>query len=123
VTETVRVRVFEGRNEVDAAQEGIVEPSHTVECEVETPTLFVDDPHYHSKPLGLDIHPEDRPATLNVYTSESVRSPPGYENHVETGYWNGPIEQGLHYSGETDAPPFGCTIWGRVMFFVEVNHE
>ena len=124
MSDVIRVRVFEGRNEVDAAQEGLVEPTHVVECEAETPTVWQEDPHYHSPPIGLDIHPDDRPAKLNVYTSESVRSPPGYDNHVETGYWDGPIERGLPFtSPEGEVPSFGCEVWGRVMFFVEPMDE
>jgi len=116
--ETYRVQIYEGREERENWEDA--EPSYTVECDSETPTVFVDDPHYHSPPLGLAIHPDDRPAELGVYTSDSVRSPPGYENHVETGYWDGPIESGLPFTSPTDEiRPFGCEVWGRVMFFVE----
>jgi hypothetical protein len=116
--ETIRVQVYETREEVDNWED--TEPRHTVPVEPETPFVFVDDPHYHSVSLGLSIHPDDRPAELGVYTSDSVHDPPGYENHVETGYWDGPMERGLRFtSPEGEVRPFGCELWGRVMFFVE----
>lgn len=85
-----------------------------------TPFVWKSDPLYHSPSLSIGIHPDDRPAHLGVYTSESVRSPPGYESHVERGYWNGPIEQGLAYDSE-EVPLFGCEIWGRIMFYIEID--
>lgn len=111
---TYRVRIWEGRDGRDD------EPDEVVEVSEETPHVWQDDPYYHSPPIAIDLHPDDCPATLNVYTSESVRSPPGYESHVETGYWGPrPIEGGLPFPADHDYEPFGCEVWGRVMFFVE----
>lgn len=95
-------------------------PDETVEVKAETPHLWKDDPRFNSGPCAFDLHPDDTPATLEIYTSESVRSPPGYENHVETAYWDGPVERGLLFDSEQydDRPPFGCEIWGRVLFYV-----
>lgn len=116
-----RVRIWKGSPDVgeksDQAAWG--EPDEIVTVSEETPHVWQDDPRYRSPTIGLDIHPEDAPATLEVYTSESVRSPPGYDNHVEKGYWDGPMEQGLTYPGDHEIPPFGCEVWGRVMFFVK----
>lgn len=114
-----RVRIWKGRNPDGEDYQG--EPDEIVEIDEETPYVWQNDPHYHSPPIGVDIHPNDCPATLNIYTSESVRSPPGYDNHVETAYWDGPVEQGLPYPEEHNDPPFGCEVWGRVMFFVEAG--
>lgn len=108
-----RIRIWKGR---DNYQEP---PDEVIEVNGETPYVWQDNPHYHSPPLGFDIHPDDCPATLNVYTSDSVRSPPGYDSHVETAYWGRPIERGLSFPEDHEYPPFGCKVWGRVMFFVE----
>jgi|AntDeeMetagen681_2_1112603.scaffolds.fasta_scaffold09465_5 hypothetical protein len=112
-----RVRVWKGRNPDGEDYQG--DPDEIVTVSAETPFVWQEDPHYHSPSIGIDLHPEDAPATLNVYTSDSVRSPPGYDSHVETGYWNGPMEQGFSYPEDHEYPPFGCEVWGRVMFFVE----
>lgn len=116
-TDQYRIRIWKGRNPDGEDYQG--EPDEIVTVSAETVHVWQDDPHYHSPPVAFDVHPDDCPATLNVYTSESVRSPPGYDNHVETGYWDGPMERGLAYSANHDFPPFGCEVWGRVMFFVE----
>jgi len=114
---TYRIRIWKGRNADGDDYAG--EPDEIVTVEEKTPHIWQEDPHYHSPPLGFDIHPDDCPAELNVYTSDSVRSPPGYESHVELGYWDGPIEQGLMFPEGHEYPPFGCEVWGRVMFFVK----
>lgn len=112
--DTYRVRIWHGTNpDTDA------EPDEVIEVPAETTHVWQDDPHFHSPPLDIDIHPDDAPATLGIFTSESVRSPPGYDNHVETSYWQGPVEQGLAFPG----PAFGCEVWGRVMFFVEPGDD
>lgn len=112
-----RIRIWKGRNPDGDDYTG--EPDEVVTVQEGTPHVWQDDPNYHSPPIGIDIHPDDCPATLNVYTSESVRSPPGYASHVEEAYWDGPVEQGLPFPENHDAPPFGCEVWGRVMFYVE----
>lgn len=110
-----RVRIWDGY--YDGYPDG---PDTTVTVESETPHVWIKDPHTTFRG-AFDIHPDDAPATLNIYTSDSVRPPPGYDNHVETGYWNGPVERGLPFDPERydDYPPFGCEVWGRVMFFIE----
>lgn len=120
-TDVYRVRIWKGGTPPDEHHEG--DPDEVVEVEEETPHVWQDDPRYTSPPLGIDVHPDDCPATLNVYTSESVRSPPGYESHVETSYWDGPMERGLDHHADHDYPPFGCSVYGRVMFFVEAEKE
>lgn len=112
-SETYRVRIWKGRGHRDGP------PDEVVTVEEETPFVWQDDPRYHSPKIGIDIHPDDCPATLYVYTSDSIHSPPGYDSHVEKAYWDGPMEQGLPYPDEHGLPPFGCEVWGRVMFFVE----
>lgn len=116
-----RVRIWKGRTPAGEDYQG--EPDEIVTVEEETPAVWQDDPHYHSGGIGIDIHPEDAPATLGVYTSDSVHSPPGYDDHVEMDYWDGPVEQGLTWPGNHDYPPFGCEVWGRVMFFVEADYD
>lgn len=112
---TYRVRIWRGRYD-----EYPDEPDETVEIPENTVHVWQNDPHFHQA-VALDLHPEDTPATLNVYTSESVRSPPGYDSHVELGYWDGPIERGLTFDSARydEYPPFGCEVGGRVMFYVE----
>lgn len=110
----VRVRIWRGRYD-----EYPDDPDEIVPVEPETPHVWQANPRYHSPPLGIDVHPADGPATLNIYTSDSVRSPPGYDSHVERSYWDGPVERGLPFPADHDYPPYGCELWDRVMFFVE----
>jgi hypothetical protein len=112
---TYRVRIWDGYHD-----EYPDEPDSIVTVPEETPTVWIPDPHAAFRG-AFDIHPDDAPANLEIYTSDSVRSPPGYESHVETGYWDGPVEKGLPFDPERydEYPPFGCEIWGRVMFYVE----
>jgi len=114
--EAARVRIWR-----DSDDEYSGEPDEVVEVPVGGNVLWQDDPHYHSPPLGLDVHPDDRPVTLNVYTSDSVRSPPIYDNHVDGGYWSRPMEGGLSFLERPSHMPFGCEIWGRVLFEVNVR--
>lgn len=113
---TCRIRIWEGYYDEYPEQ-----PDEIIEVEPETPYVWFEDPHTTFRG-AFDIHPDDVPGTLNIYTSESVRSPPGYENHVEKGYWNGPVERGLRLEESYDGSmPFGCEVWGRIMFYVEGN--
>lgn len=114
-----RVRIWKGRNPDGEDYQG--EPDEVVTVTEETTNVWQDDPRFDSGPIGLDVHPEDCPATLRVYTSDSVRSPPGIDSHVDEGYWDGPMEQGLPWPADHDSPPFGCEVWGRVLFFVEAG--
>ena len=116
MSDTYRVRIWHSYYD-----EYPDEPDETVEVEAEAPYLWKDDPYFDSGSCAFDIHPDDAPATLEIYTSESVRSPPGYDNHVETAYWNGPVERGLPFDPERydGYPPFGCEVWGRVLFYVK----
>lgn len=113
-----RIRIWKGRNPDGEDYQG--EPDEVVTVTAEDPVLWQDDPHYHSPPIGIDIHPDDGPATLEVYTSDSVHpADPRYsENYVDESYWDGPMERGLSYPGDHDYRPFGCEIWGRVLFYV-----
>jgi len=115
MSDAYRVRVWDGYHD-----EYPDEADSIVKVDGETPHIWIDDPHVTFRG-AFDIHPDDAPATLNIYTSDSVRSPPGYDNHVEKAYWDGPIERGLPFDRERydNYPPFGCEVWGRVMFFVE----
>lgn len=111
-----RIRIWKGDYDEDD------DPNEIIELEDNSTYIWQDDPYYHSGSLGIDLHPDDCPATLNVYTSESVRSPPNPSSDwVEKAYWDGPIERGLGYPEDHDYPPFGFEIWGRVMFYVENN--
>jgi len=107
--DTARVRVWVG-DDNNTLQE-------TICVEYDTVHVWQDSPRYHSPPIAFDVHPDDG-GELEIYTSDSINSPPGYDSHVEHGYWNGPIENGLRFEHGHDAPPFGCEVWGRVMFFV-----
>ena len=114
----MRVRIWKQRDSVDRAPD--TDPDEVIDIDPETTYLWQDNPRYHSPPLGFDIHPEDRPGTLYVYTSDSVHSPPGYDNHIEQAYWDGPMEQGLPFTEDVDEyRPFGCEVWGRVLLWVE----
>ena len=92
------------------------EPDETVELEADARLLWQDDPWYDSGPIAFDIHPDDAPATLYIYTNDSVRKPP-----LQPSEWGRPVERGLPFDPDLydDYPPFGCEIWGRVMFVVE----
>lgn len=118
--ETYRIRIWKGRNPDGKDHAGT--PDEIIEVGANEPYLWKDDPHYHSLPLSIDIHPEDRSALLNIYTSDSVHpSEPRYNEsgYVDNSYWDGPIERGLMYKDSHDTPPFGCEVWGRVLFCVE----
>jgi hypothetical protein len=97
------------------------EPDETVTVEYDDPHLWQDDPWFDSGPTAFDVHPDDAPATLYIYTNDSVRAPPVQENHIDTAEWGRPIERGLPFDPERydDYPPFGCEVWGRVLFLVE----
>jgi hypothetical protein len=99
------------------------QPDEVVTVEEGTPHLWKDDPYFDSGPCAFDIHPEDAPGTLNIYTNDSVRRPHVQENHVDESIWDGPIERGLEFDPERydDYPPFGCEVWGRVLFMVDGN--
>lgn len=112
-----RIRIWHGRYD-DYPEE----PDEIITVEAAGCHLWEDDPYFDSGPVGFDIHPEDAPATLNVFTSDSVRpADPRYDEsgYVDHSYWNGPIERGLSYPEDHDYPPFGCEVWGRVLFQVE----
>lgn len=110
-----RVRIWKGRNPDGEDYQG--EPDEVVTVTEDEPHIWQDDPYYHSPPIGLDIHPDDGPATLNVYTNDSVREP----SPRDISAWNGPMERGLPHPEAHDYPPFGCEVWGRVMFVVEAG--
>jgi len=97
------------------------EPDETVEVEAGSPHLWKEDPYFDSGPMAIDIHPEDAPATLNIHTNDSVREPPVQNNHVDRGAWGRAVERGLPFDPERydEYPPFGCEVWGRVLFYVE----
>lgn len=96
------------------------EPDEIVEVTEETPHLWQDDPHFNSGPMAVDIHPDDAPATLYIYTNDSVRTPTVYDNHVDS-VWGKAVERGLPFDPERydEYPPFGCEVWGRILFYVE----
>lgn len=114
MSEEYRVRIWNGYHDDYPS-----EPDQVITVEEESNCVWLEDPRSTHRG-AFDIHPEDLPATLYIYTSDSVRSPPGYDNHVEQAYWDGPVERGLpfdeSYEGER---PFGCEVWGRVMFWIE----
>lgn len=113
-----RIRIWKGRNPDGEDYTG--EPDEVITLEAGEPHVWQTDPHYHSPPIGLDIHPDDCPATLEVYTSDSVHDSSGRQatNYVDESYWNGPMERGLTYPDSHDYRPFGCEIWGRILFFI-----
>ena len=113
--DTYRVRIWNGFHD-----EYPEEPDETVKLYAEENFIWKYEPRQTFRG-AFDIHPDDAPATLYIYTSDSVRSPPEYESHVERGYWGEPVERGLPFDPERydDYPPFGCEIWGRVMFWIE----
>lgn len=92
------------------------QPDETVAVEPGEPHIWQDDPWFDSGAAAFDIHPEDAPATLYIYTNDSVREPP-----LQPSEWGGPVERGLPFDPDRDDgyPPFGCEVWGRVMFVAE----
>lgn len=92
-------------------------PEEEFVVEGETPFIWQPDPDFESPPLGIDIHPDDREATLKIYTSEKARRPPRYDNDIDLDFWNGPVGEGVTFSeGDT---PFWSQFSGRIMFFIE----
>lgn len=94
------------------------EPDEEIKVEYGTNHIYTDDPYSVCR-WGISMAEEDRPATLNAYTNDSVRSPPGYDSHVERAYWDGPIERGLTFRDDRELRPFGCEVRGRILFHVE----
>lgn len=95
------------------------EPDEVVTVEADDPHVWKDDPWFGSGAAAFDIHPDDLPATLYIYTNDSVRQPP-VGGHVDTAEWDGPVERGLPFDTEYGGDkPFGCQVWGRVLFLVE----
>lgn len=78
------------------------------------PVVVRSDPYFHEK-LGWFVPEYDRPATLYVYTNDSVREP----HPADTSEWNGPAERGLTFRKDIEPPdePFWGEWWGRVMFY------
>jgi len=115
MSDTIRVRIW--HSYYDDYPE---EPDETVEMEAGTTHLWQEDPYFDSGPCAFDIHPDDAPATLYIHTNDSVREPPVYDNHVD-GVWGNAVERGLPFDPEQydEYPPFGCEVWGRVLFYVE----
>ena len=97
------------------------DPDETVTVEYDTPHLWQDDPYFDSGACAFDIHPDDAPATLYIHTNDSVRAPHVGENHYDKAQWGDAVERGLPFDPERydDYPPFGCEVWGRVLFYVE----
>lgn len=114
MTDEYRIRIWRGRYD-----EYPNDPDETLEVGGESPHLWQDDPWFDSGPVAFDINPQDGPATLYIYTNDSVRKPPVQENYIDTAEWGRPIERGLLYPEGHDYPPFGCEVWGRVLFYVE----
>lgn len=111
---TVRVRIWD-----KWADDYSDKPDEIVTVERDDPHLWQDDPYFDSGAAAFDIHPGDTPATLYIYTNDSVRPAP-VGNRVDTAAWDGPVERGLPFDEDyTGGPPFGCQIWGRVLFLVE----
>ena len=109
-----RVRAWLGSHYEDGG-----EPDEVTPILADDPHLWRDDPWFDSGRAAFDIHPDDLPATLYIYTNDSVRSPP-VGNPVDTSEWDGPVEDGLLFDEEYDGDrPFGCEVWGRVLFVVE----
>lgn len=108
----ITVEIYRGRTNVDEHNE----PAETVDVPLDENVVWKDDPWYSSPPLGFAIAEEDRPATLYVYTNDSVRVP----HKADVSAWGRPIERGLPFPADAeDRRPFGCEVWGRVMFSVE----
>lgn len=116
MSESIRVRIWHGRYD-DYPDH----PDEMVELTPGEPGLWQDDPWYDSGPVAFDIHPDDTPATLYIYTNDSVRAPPVSGSRVDTAEWGRAIERGLEFDAERydEHPPFGCEVWGRVLFMAE----
>lgn len=115
--ETVRVRVWgDGEYGGDGS-----DPDEVVTLPVGEAVLWEDDVAYANASLGIDVHPADGPATVEVYTSDSARSPEEtfQQGCVDGGYWDGPIEYGLSYEHEHETPPCEIDVSGRVLFLVK----
>lgn len=108
--DTIGVEIWKGRRDRDRDSDEVVQ------VPVDGYVMWEDDP-YATWPLGLHIADEDLPATLYVYTDDSVREPPVDDPHE----WNcsRPVEGGLPYQENGTEKPFGVELWGRIMFHVE----
>lgn len=110
--DTIRVRIWHGRYD-DYPNE----PDEVLELPAEQNVVWQDDPWYDSGSIAFDVHPEDTPATVFIYTNDSVREP----HKDDLGEWDGPIERGLEFDADryADYPPYGCEVWGRILMRAE----
>ena len=74
-TNTVRVRIWKGHETPDGGFTG--DPDEVITLTPGTPVLWQDNPDYHSPQLGIDIHPDDTPGTIELYTSDSTQTASG----------------------------------------------
>lgn len=119
--DTIRVRVWHGYPDRGdyLEPEAWGEPDEVVEVPVEEVYVWQNEPRWRRK-IGVDIHPDDGPAKLDVFVSDSVHGPPDEgSSRVERGYWDGPIEGGFGYPPEHEYPPFATELGGRVAFRAE----
>lgn len=115
MSDEIRVRIWHGS--YGRHNDYPDEPDETVPLPIDENIVWQDDPWYDSGPIAFDIHPDDAPATLYIYTNDSVRAP----HKDDLGEWGRAVERGLEFDPKLYArnPPFGCEIWGRVLFRVE----
>ena len=112
-----RIRVWNGSHYEDGG-----DPDEIITVATDEPHLWQDDPYFDSGRAAFDIYPADTPATLYIYTNESVRPPP-VGSYIDTAVWDGPVERGLpfpeEYGDSEVVKPFGCQVRGRVLLNVE----
>lgn len=73
-----------------------------------------------SNSVKIAVHPDDTPATVEVYTSESLH--PATETfeqgRVNGEYWDGPLEYGLTYTTDEEPQPVTVEVSEQVLFLV-----
>lgn len=122
--ETVDVKVYSGSSwdsyeEIESQGPDVytLSPAETdygrvFEVPSEKRVVLSDEIEHHGT-YAFNVDTEQK-TVLNVHTNDSYHDPTD---------WGKPIERGLLFDGETDAEPFGCELWGRIMFWVEVEND
>lgn len=113
--ETVRVRVWSAGEETENKDAGdviTVTPGEAV--------LWRDAVEDTSETISVAVHPDDAPATVEVYTSDSLgpATETFEEGCVDGAYWDGPLGYGATFTSNEEQQPVTVDVDGRVLFLV-----
>lgn len=97
------------------------EPDEVVPLNTKIPVIWRNDPHTPTQDICMDIHPDDRPGTLNVFMAETGFPTPG-GNHVDRRYWDDP-EYSVEFPADWEFPTLEATVGNRILFQVTRGND